>query len=45
MVILGLLAFGTMLALYAAIAFVIFGIAWVGITELADKIWERRKSK
>lgn len=31
MVILGLLAFGTMLALYAAIAFVIFGIAWVGI--------------
>ena len=44
MVMLGLLAFGTMLALYAAIAFVIFGIAWVGITEGVGKALERRKS-
>lgn len=40
---LGLLAFGTMLALYAAIAFVIFGIAWVGITEGVSKAMERGK--
>ena len=45
MVMLGLLAFGTMLALYAAIAFVIFGIAWGGITEGIGKALERRKSK
>ena len=45
MVMLGLLAFGTTLTLCAAIAFVIFGIVWAGITEWADKIWERRKSK
>lgn len=45
MVMLGLLAFGTMLVLYAAIAFVIFGIAWVGITEGVGKALERRKSK
>ena len=45
MVMLGLLAFGAMLALYAAIAFVIFGIAWVGITEGVGRALERRKSK
>lgn len=45
MVMLGLLAFGTILALYAAIAFVIFGIAWVGITEGVSKAMERRKLK
>lgn len=45
MVMLGLLAFVTMLALYAAIAFVIFGIAWVGITEGISKAMERKKSK
>ena len=45
MVMFWLLVFGTMLTLCAAIAFVIFRIVWVGITEWADKIWERRKSK
>lgn len=45
MVMLGLLAFVTMLALYAAIAFVIFGIVWVGITEGISKAMERKKSK
>lgn len=45
MVMFGLLAFGTMLTLYAAIAFVIFGIMWVSITEGISKAMERRKSK
>ena len=45
MVMLGLLAFVTMLALYAAIAFVIFGIVWVGVTEGISKAMERKKSK
>ena len=45
MVMFGLLAFVTMLALYAAIAFVIFGIMWVGITEGVSKAMKRKKSK
>lgn len=45
MVMLGLLAFVTMLALYAAILFVIFGIVWVGVTEGISKAMERKKSK
>ena len=34
-----------LLSKWAAIAFVIFGIAWVGITEGIGKAMERRKSK
>lgn len=43
MVILGMLAFVSLLIIFAGIVFVVFGIAWVGITEVIDVIQERRR--
>lgn len=43
MVILGMLAFVSLLIIFAGIVFVVFGIAWVGIAEAVDTIRGRKR--
>lgn len=38
-----MLAFVSLLTIFAGIVFVVFGIAWVGIAEAVDTIRERRR--